>query len=651
MVIRERVPHPCYEDGRPLVGATVILYDDKGVAVGQTVTDSDGYFTFTGLPSGRYFTSIDYPSCDPSVSDLLLSVTAGSTKPPFLSASLSSQPSVSPMATGLSSLVPSFPPSVASPPTMMPSLASSNFPTLSPTASPTKGQTFRSRVSNPCVDIDEPLVGALALLYDSRGRLVDQSNTDEDGYYEFSGLPIGRYFVQVQFEECPLFSRISHPTDAPSYHPTDSPSPSTRSVPASMQMTALTSFSIEANLHPSQGPSLSSDESSPPSMLSMPITESSYAPTSPPVNGMIIRHQVYDPCDSSSVLVGAVVILHNDAGEYVGKTLTDSEGYYIFTGLPLGRYRSEVDYPECEGRHLSKTDYEFQSFIANGHAFKFYKNGEVCDVKLSIRGEDELSTGASVHFDTLDECCANMFWFDIDGCSTRSPVAFQFEFCVDISGFGEYPDCPLNEIQTVEGEMQKGIGQNSTLALVQFGSTMLSKVGDEIKCIDPTDHHNLMTNKLRGRITLQEDKLTICGVVVTKETSCSNEACLRDMYDKVLGPFESHIYSTTFSSSLHSSAGDGLQMAKVVASSLTTRKIVFPSTVPNEDKSAATYEHSANNKDTPRFYPTYIFGTLCHSKTLFDSWEQSYPSLKGCCEAHFSWDLAACCSSLNMGGC
>jgi hypothetical protein len=181
-----------------------------------------------------------------------------------------------------------------------------------------------------------------------------------------------------------------------------------------------------------------------------------------------------------------------------------------------------------------------------------------------------------------------MFWFDMDGCSTRSPVAFQFEFCVDLSGFDEYSDCPTNEFQTVEREMQKGLGQNSTLALVQFGSTILRKVGDEIKCIGPTDHHNLTTNKLRGRVALQDDKLTICGVVVTKETSCSNEACLRDSYDKVLGPFESHVYSRALSTSLHSSAGDGLQMAKVVASSLTTRKLVFPSTVPTEDKSLPT---------------------------------------------------------------
>jgi len=362
---------------------------------------------------------------------------------------------------------------------------------------------------------------------------------------------------------------------------------------------------------------------------------------------MVKRERVSHPCYvDDQPLVGAKVILYDDIGTEVAWNVTDSDGYYAFYGLPSGRYYTSVEYPSC--------DSGVRVLLSSGtddHAFKFYKNGEVCDVKLSIGGGDELSMGDFVHFDTLDECCANMFWFDIDGCSSRSPVAFQFEFCVDISGFDEYSDCPLHEIQTVEREMQKGLGPNSTLALVQFGSTMLSKVGDETYCIGPTIHHNFVTNKLRGLSSSQESKTTICGVVVTKETLCSDEACLRANYEKVLGTFEDYVNSRMFLSSLHSSVGDGLhtvdlRMAEVVALSLTTRKLVFPS---NASKDAAN-EHSAN-KDTPRFYPTYISGTLCHSKTLFDSWEKSYGSLKDCCEAHFSWDFAACCSSLNMGGC
>jgi hypothetical protein len=542
--------------------------------VGQAVTDNDGYYNFSGLPPGRYSVSIQYEECPyfiPSSSPL------ESLSPSFSPSSNPSEgPSLNPIenVSGQPSGNPSETPSMY--PSRHPSLAPSfsTFPTPQPTESPSLSQTIRKRVPNPCVDTDEPLIGVVVLLLNYRGALVGQAVTDNDGYYNFSGLPPGRYSVSVQFEECSSF--------IPSNSPLESLSPS-----------------LSPSSNPSERPSLNPSENLSGQPSGNPSETSSMYPS---------RHPSLAPSFSSKV-------------------------------------------PSKDRRHLSKTDYEFQLFLTNNHAFKFYKNGEVCDVKLSISSEDELSTGSSVHFDTLDECCANMFWFDMDGCSTRSPVAFQFEFCVDISGFDEYSDCPMNEIQSVEREMQKGLGQNSTLALVQFGSTILRKVGDEIQCIGPTDRRNLTTNKLRGRVALQDDKLTICGVVATKETSCSNETCLRDTYDKVIGPFESHVYSRAFSTSLHSSAGDGLQMAKVVASSLTTRKLVFPSTVPTEDKSAAANEHFANNKDTPRFYPTYIFGTLCHSKTLFDSWEQSYTSLKDCCESHFSWDLAACCSSLNMGGC
>jgi len=72
--------------------------------------------------------------------------------------------------------------------------------------------------------------------------------------------------------------------------------------------------------------------------------------------------------------------------------------------------------------------------------------------------------------------------------------------------------------------------------------------------------------------------------------------------------------------------------------------------VATEDE-ATMAEYSVITSDKPRFYATYVYGQLCHSKTLFDSWEKSHVTLKECCHAHFSWDYDACCRSLDMGGC
>ena len=67
-VRRERVPHPCFTDDRPLIGATVILFDHMRREVARTATDDSGYYRFAGLPSGRYYTIVDfdYSSCNSS---------------------------------------------------------------------------------------------------------------------------------------------------------------------------------------------------------------------------------------------------------------------------------------------------------------------------------------------------------------------------------------------------------------------------------------------------------------------------------------------------------------------------------------------------------------------------------------------------------
>jgi len=295
---------------------------------------------------------------------------------------------------------------------------------------------------------------------------------------------------------------------------------------------------------------------------------------------------------------------------------------------------------------------------------KFYKSSDMCDVQVSL-GDWDTSYDADnlTLFDTLDECCANVFWYDMDGCLSRSSIAFQFEFCVDISNFRVlHSPCPLEEIYAIESAMRKGLGNSSDIALVRFGSTELTKLGGEIKCIDPTLHQDSMENQPRRLVIgRHESKLNICGVVVTKEPICKEETCLRDAFEKIVVPFEDHFYNGAFSSALYSSSGhnfphllDLQAFEQVVVSSFRTRDLFAPSTatIPISKHEATSSEYSTRSSDAPpRFYPTYIPGQLCHLKTMFDSWEESYGTLNECCEVFFRWDIEACCSSLNMGGC
>ena len=49
-------------------------------------------------------------------------------------------------------------------------------------------------------------------------------------------------------------------------------------------------------------------------------------------------------------------------------------------------------------------------------------------------------------FNTIEECCANLFWYDYNGCVGRSPATFKFDFCVDIKGLPDPQDCQSADI-------------------------------------------------------------------------------------------------------------------------------------------------------------------------------------------------------------
>jgi len=440
---------------------------------------------------------------------------------------------------------------------------------------------------------------------------VTNSTTDEHGVVEFIGLPGSRYSVQVIVHECP-------------------------------------------SAEPSLAPSSTSLPSSIPTSTNFPSTP-------PTRKGGALIGQETDPCvGGDAPLVGAIVKLIGVRNVVIDQTVTDDEGYYVFEVPPPGmRYTLEVDYPDCDRRELINMDHTSPVTIPSDRGIKFYRNGNFCGIKFSPGESDyEVSTADVADFDTIDECCANIFWYDIDGCFSRSHDVIQFEFCLDVSMFGEHSNCPMNEIQAIEFALQRGLGSNSKLSLLEFGDTMLAEVKGVTTCIEPTSAEDHKTNQMRGVAAPRE--INICGVVTTKESECRDEICLRNSYRAILGLFKHYFDSKEFTLELqHFRTEDGSQpllafrSAKAVASSFMVRKLSIPPAItmaePTNGK-AAEFEDSSITSDYPRFYPTYISGELCRSKTSFSSWEEPYETLKECCKAHFSWDYDVCCSSLKFGG-
>lgn len=393
-------------------------------------------------------------------------------------------------------------------------------------------------------------------------------------------------------------------------------------------------------------------------------------PTSSPTEGLVINGREWNPCEEGQVvLVGVTVTLYSVLGQQIDQTVTDSEGRWEFTGLSQGRYFTVTDYPDCR-RVLQDTDssdsedVNLSSSLSDEQNIKFFKNGNMCNSKVSLGDWDVFSTAdwnEVALFDTLDECCANMFWHDTDGCLSRSRVAFQFEFCVGVSGLGELVGCPLQEIHIIENAMQTGLDKSSNLVLTEVGSIVLTNVNGNTKC-SQSEYIHVSSHPQTTNIQAKISK-TVCGTITTKETKCREEQCLKSAFKSISNRYKSFFDSGEFSSQLGSLAREAsnsfphLQSAKVVENSFVTKKLLLPLTVTStpsvdgHDNDDKPLQYVAASSDKPRFHPTFVSGQLCDSKISFDSWEESYETLEECCKAHFLWDYDACCRSAGMGGC
>jgi hypothetical protein len=383
---------------------------------------------------------------------------------------------------------------------------------------------------------------------------------------------------------------------------------------------------------------------------------------------MVVSGREFNPCEEGEVvLVGVTVTLYSVLGQQIDQTVTDSEGRWEFTGLSQGRYFTITDYPECrrllEGvRSLDSEEINFLTSLSDEQNIKFFKTGDMCNSKVSLGDWDLFSTAdwnEVALFDTLDECCANMFWHDIDGCLSRSRVAIHFEFCVDITGLDELTDCPLPEILAIENSMQAGLDKSSSLILTGIGSIVLTNVDGQTKCsrseIEYSDDFLLHAQEATA-----QSLTAVCGTVTTMEAKCREEICLENIFKRIAGNFQNFFDGGEFSYQLGSMARDGsvdhLQSVKAAVNTFVTKKLLLPLTITSntftvDHDDEKPFQYVPASSYLPRFYPTFVSGQLCHSKIKFDSWEESYETLNECCKAHFSWDFESCCKSANMGGC
>lgn len=250
---------------------------------------------------------------------------------------------------------------------------------------------FLDRDGDNSFDPGEGLEGVMVNLRDSQGRIIARTVTDENGNYSFGNLPAGTYTVEVVTSSLPnAGGGLTNTVDPDG----GTPNRSTVTIGGAQPL---------VNLDQDFG----------------------YRPATPnSVGGTIWNDQdadgTQDPSETE-VYPGVTVALYEDTngdgilGEgdrLIGTTTTDSNGHYVFTGLPDGNYLVDV------------TD---EANLLDGYWHSLGTQGEADDGQSKV-DPYPINLSGGENRDTVDfgyfrdpAALGNRVWLDLDADGIQDP--------------------------------------------------------------------------------------------------------------------------------------------------------------------------------------------------------------------------------------
>ncbi|MBD1889535.1 SdrD B-like domain-containing protein [Coleofasciculus sp. FACHB-SPT9] len=243
-------------------GVTVTLKDANGNVIATTTTDANGNYIFNNLPNGTYIVDVTDPTgFKLTTNNDLLSVTISPNNPNFSNA---------------------------------------NFGFL---AGGTIGdRVFNDTNGNGIQDEGEPgISGVVVTLKNANGAVIATTTTDANGNYNFSGLPLGNYIVEVAD---PAGFTLTTNND---------------SSPVSLTAAAPIVNNVDFGFRQANG-----------SIGDLVFND-------------LDGNGTKDPDEPG--ISGVTVTLRDANGNIIATTTTDANGNYSFTNLPVGNYIIDVTDP------------------------------------------------------------------------------------------------------------------------------------------------------------------------------------------------------------------------------------------------------------------------------------------------------------------
>jgi len=339
-------------------GVTVMLLNSSGTAIGSTLTDATGHYSFTGLQPDTY--SIQFPTTLNGGALVLTEVDQGGDDANDSDADTSTGKTVD-----------------------VTLAAGENNPTLdagyvSPLAS--LGNFVWNDIDRDGVqDLDEPgIQGVKVQLIDSFGNSVGTMITDATGHYLFSGLTPGTYAVQFPLT---VGSLVLSPMDAGGNDVTDS------------DADLDTGRTIEVTLVAGED--------------HLTMDAGYYSPFASLGNFVWLDLNRNGQQDGGEPgIQGVTVTLYDDNDTAVGTTTTDATGHYLFTDLLPGDY--SLSFPLSVGSNLlTSVDAGVDASDSDASA----TTGRTASATLEA-GENDLSWDAGYYSPLAS--LGNFVWEDVN---------------------------------------------------------------------------------------------------------------------------------------------------------------------------------------------------------------------------------------------
>jgi protocatechuate 3,4-dioxygenase beta subunit len=285
-----------------VANVTVNLLDDLGNVVRSTKTDALGNYIFTGLQPGTY--TVEFSNLP---TDFIGSPAGVGTDPSKNSDATSSTAGVyetQPIALGAGE-----------------NNTSVDFGINNPTNNAALGNKVWNDMNNDGIqDANEVGVpGVTVTLYNALGAVIGTTVTDANGEYMFNGLASGTY--SVGFSNLPSGYTIT---------------------PANQGGSTLT----DGNANPLSGKTGAITLA--PGEINKTIDAGIYNPNLGSIGGLIWDDKNADGIQDANEppTSGLVVTLKDGTGKVVGVAVTDGNGQYLFTNLPVGDYTVEFTKPD-----------------------------------------------------------------------------------------------------------------------------------------------------------------------------------------------------------------------------------------------------------------------------------------------------------------